>query len=48
MNAYLQTGFKQGILKPLLGQTYSLEEAAQAHSDMIHSNGAGGRITLKI
>lgn len=48
MNAYLQNGFKQGILKPLLGRTYPLEEVAQAHTDTIHSSGACGRITLKI
>ena len=48
MNAHLQCGFKQGYLKPLLGRTYSLEEAAQAHTDIIHSSGAYGRITLKI
>lgn len=48
MNAYLQNGFQKGYLKPLLGRTYLLEEAAQAHTDIIHSSGAHGRITLKI
>lgn len=47
MAAHLQSGFKQGYLKPLLGQIYALEETAQAHTDIIHSSGAHGRITLK-
>ena len=46
--AHLQSGFRQGYLKPLLSRIYSLEETAQAHTDIIHSSGARGRITIKI
>jgi NADPH2:quinone reductase len=48
MAAHLQSSFKLGYLKPLLGRIYSLEEAAQAHTDIIHGTGAHGRITIKI
>ena len=48
MNAHLQSGFKQGYLKPLLGRIYSLEDAAQAQTDVISNSGTCGRLTLKI
>jgi hypothetical protein len=48
MNAYLQHGFEHGYFQPLLGRIYPLEEAAQAHVDIIASSGACGRLTLKI
>lgn len=48
INAYLQNGLKQGFFKPLLGKTYPLEEAAQAHTDIISNSGTFGRLTLKI
>jgi NADPH:quinone reductase-like Zn-dependent oxidoreductase len=48
INAYLQPGLQHGYLQPLVGRIYPLEEAAQAHTDIIASNGACGRLTLKI
>jgi len=48
MNAYLQDGLKNGYLKVLLGKIYPLEEAAQAHTDVIYNSGTYGRLTLKI
>jgi hypothetical protein len=39
---------KVGYLKPLLGRIYPLEQAEQAHIDVIHNNGTCGRLTLKI
>jgi hypothetical protein len=48
MNAYLQNNFQYGYFQPLLGKIYPLEEASQAHIDIIDSSGACGRITLKI
>jgi hypothetical protein len=48
INAYLQSGLKNGYLKALLGKIYPLEEAAQAHTDVIHNSGTCGRLTLKI
>ena len=48
INAYLQNGLKHGYLKPFLGKIYPLEEAAQAHTDVISNSGTCGRLTLKI
>ncbi|CAF1539766.1 unnamed protein product, partial [Didymodactylos carnosus] len=47
-NAYLQHGLQHGYLKPVLGKSYSLEEAAQAQEDVINNQGSIGRLTLKI
>ena len=38
--AALQTRMGIGWLKPVIGPRYSLENAAQAHKDIIHSCGA--------
>ncbi|CAF3086113.1 unnamed protein product [Rotaria socialis] len=48
INAYLQHGLKHGYIKPLLGRVYSLEDAAQAQTDVISNSGTCGRLTLKI
>ena len=48
IDAYLQNGLKHGYIKPLLGKTYPLEQAAQAQTDIISNSGACGRLTLKI
>jgi len=47
-NAYLHNGLKHNYLKPFIGKIYPLEEAAQAHTDVIHNSGTCGRLTLKI
>ena len=47
-NAYLQIGLKHGYLKPFLGRIYPLEQAEQAHTDIIFNSGTCGRLTLKI
>ena len=46
-NAYLQSGLKNGYIKPLLGKIYPLEQAAQAHIDIMSNSGTCGRRTLK-
>ncbi|KAB0338513.1 hypothetical protein FD754_024525, partial [Muntiacus muntjak] len=38
--ATLQAGMEIGWLRPVIGPQYSLERAAQAHEDIIHSCGA--------
>lgn len=48
INAYLQNGLKYGYIKPLLGQIYPLEQAAQAQTDVINNSGTCGRLTIKI
>lgn len=48
INAYLQKGLNESYLKPLLGNIYPLEEAAQAHKDVIFNSGTIGRLTVKI
>ncbi|NXG64062.1 QOR oxidoreductase, partial [Hemiprocne comata] len=39
-------GIEAGWLKPVVGSEYALERAAQAHEDIIHSNGARGKMVL--
>jgi len=48
INAYLQHGIQHGYLKPVLGKTYLLEEAAQAQTDVMQNSGTCGRLTLKL
>ncbi|CAF5146803.1 unnamed protein product, partial [Rotaria magnacalcarata] len=48
INSYLQKGLTDGHFKPLLSQLYSLEEAAQAHKDVILNSGTCGRLSLII
>ena len=48
INAYLQHGLKRGYFKPIIARTYSLEEAAQAQTDVISNSGTCGRLTLRI
>lgn len=35
-------------LKPVLGRTYKLEEAGQAQHDVIHTEGATGKLILSV
>jgi len=44
----LQKGLQEGAFKPILGQKYPLEQAAQAHIDIIQNSGTTGRLTLQI
>ncbi|CAF0758664.1 unnamed protein product [Adineta ricciae] len=48
VNAFLQNGLKHGYIKPLLGKLYPLEEASQAHIDIMQNTGTCGRLTLTI
>lgn len=41
-------GIKAGWVKPVVNKVYSLEEAGQAHHDIIHSKGAKGKLVVKI
>ncbi|XP_077133695.1 quinone oxidoreductase-like [Ranitomeya variabilis] len=46
--AALLGGMESGWLRPLIGPEYPLEEAAQAHEDIMQSSGATGKMVLVI
>ncbi|XP_008137659.2 quinone oxidoreductase [Eptesicus fuscus] len=46
--AALQAGMEVGWLKPVIGSQYRLENAVQAHENIIHSSGATGKMILLI
>lgn len=48
MHAGIRDGMSAGWLKPHIGRTYSLENAPQAHDDIINTKGATGKIIIKI
>uniref|UniRef100_A0A3Q1FNT5 Crystallin, zeta (quinone reductase) n=1 Tax=Acanthochromis polyacanthus TaxID=80966 RepID=A0A3Q1FNT5_9TELE len=43
---YLFSGMEAGWLRPLVGPKYTLDKAAQAHTDIIESPGAFGKMIL--
>ena len=49
MEEYLYRCQELGLVKPVVGKVYSLEDAAQAQRDVIdHSEGSHGKIILAI
>ena len=44
----IQTGAEAGWLRPIVGKQYPLEEAAQAHHDLMYGSGAIGKMVLLI
>ncbi|XP_028987338.1 zeta-crystallin-like [Betta splendens] len=44
--AFLDSGMEAGWLQPVVGVQYLIEEAAQAHHDVIESSGAAGKMVL--
>ncbi|KAG7526074.1 quinone oxidoreductase [Solea senegalensis] len=46
--AFLYAGMEAGWLRPVVGPRYPLDEAAQAHHDIIESRGAAGKIVLSM
>ncbi|XP_060085056.1 quinone oxidoreductase-like [Ylistrum balloti] len=48
MHAGIKDGMTEGWLKPHIGHAYSLDEAAQAHNDIINTKGATGKLILKL
>ncbi|XP_061653057.1 quinone oxidoreductase [Phyllopteryx taeniolatus] len=44
--ALLVAGMEAGWLRPIVGDRYQLDKAAQAHQDIIESRGATGKIVL--
>lgn len=41
-------GIDDGWVQPIIAHEYSLEDAAQAHSDIIHNRGARGKLIFKL
>ncbi|XP_068210141.1 quinone oxidoreductase-like isoform X2 [Palaemon carinicauda] len=46
--AAIVDGIMAGWVKPIVDKVYSMEEAGQAHHDIIHSKGAKGKLIVKI
>ncbi|XP_049829522.1 zeta-crystallin-like isoform X1 [Schistocerca gregaria] len=41
-------GIEDGWVKPIIAKEYALEEASQAHHDIIHNKGARGKLVFKV
>ncbi|CAM6031355.1 unnamed protein product, partial [Sphagnum compactum] len=48
INAHLQSLMKLNAIKPVTAKIYKLEEAAQAHVDVITNSGTMGRLAFKL
>ncbi|XP_063866683.1 quinone oxidoreductase-like isoform X3 [Scylla paramamosain] len=46
--AHVVAGTESGWVKPPVHKVYSLEEASQAHHDIIHSKGAQGNLVVRV
>jgi NADPH:quinone reductase-like Zn-dependent oxidoreductase len=45
--AAINAGLRDGYLKPIIGNAYSLVDAPKAHIDVMeHSNGSSGKIVI--
>lgn len=47
MNGGIQKGMKDGWVRPLIQQTYTLSEAHQAHKDVIFNSGSKGKLVVR-
>ena len=45
---YLNTGLQSGWVRPILWKTLELEQAVDAHKEIIENTGDKGQIVLKI
>jgi len=41
-------GIEAGWVNPVVAREYTLNEAAQAHHDIIHNSGAKGKLVFKL
>ena len=48
MYSHINALIKTGLIKPVIGNTYPLEESANAQKDLMNNNGSIGRLTLVI
>ena len=48
MYNHINALIKMNCIKPVIGTTYSLEQAAKAQTDLMNNNGSVGRLTLVV
>lgn len=48
IDAAVAGGMRDGWIKPHIGKVYSLEEAPNAHEDIINNKGTQGRLIFKV
>nr|CAD7426073.1 unnamed protein product [Timema monikensis] len=48
MGAAIVKGIEEGWVSPVVAREYKLEEAAQAHHDIIHNTGTLGKLVFKL
>jgi len=48
IHAALGVGLENGTLRPVIGQTFPLAEAARAHEEIMKHSGALGKIVLVV
>nr|CAD7445694.1 unnamed protein product [Timema bartmani] len=48
MGAAIVKGIEEGWVSPVVAREYELEEAAQAHHDIIHNTGTLGKLVFKL
>ena len=48
MGAAIVAGIEAGWVAPVINKEYNLEQASLVHHDIIHSNGAKGKLVLKV
>jgi NADPH2:quinone reductase len=41
-------GIESGWVNPVVAREYTLDEAAQAHHDIIHNSGAKGKLVFRL
>ena len=48
MKSAIYSGMESGWLRPIVGKQFPLEQAAQAHREIIESKGARGKMVLTV
>jgi len=48
MGAAIVAGVEAGWVNPVINKEYNMDQASQVHHDIIHSNGAKGKLVLKV
>jgi NADPH:quinone reductase-like Zn-dependent oxidoreductase len=48
MYNHINALIKMNCIKPVIGTTYPLEQAAKAQTDLMNNNGSVGRLTLVV